>query len=178
MPADHHSCRGAKSYQFLLHANKERMVEASRYFCNSSQAMPAPVPTSLSRAVRQPVPVNYRQHPYALSPRPIGVLRMITLLFTMQATSLEAAGQQGSVPLAEAVEAYARSQRGKVEPSERSVSFAGRIGDAQAAMQSAVCTRTEPSSAIRTWWLACRCMRQLFPGYDDIACHSWGGKTR
>ena len=46
----------------------------------------------------------------------------------MQPTTLEAEGQQGSVPLAEAVEAYARAQRGassKAEPSERSVSFAG-----------------------------------------------------
>jgi hypothetical protein len=51
-----------------------------------------------------------------------------TCFSAVQPTTLEAEGQQGSVPLAEAVEAYARAQRGpagRAEPSERSVSFAG-----------------------------------------------------
>jgi hypothetical protein len=49
----------------------------------------------------------------------------------LEATTLEMQGQQRSVPLAEAVEAYARAQRGaggKPAPSERSVSFAGVLG--------------------------------------------------
>lgn len=48
----------------------------------------------------------------------------------VQPTTLEAQGQQGSVPLAQAVEAYARAQRGspgRAEPSECSVSFAGSL---------------------------------------------------
>ena len=49
----------------------------------------------------------------------------------LEATTLETQGQQGSVPLAQAVEAYAQAQRGadgRPPPSERSVSFAGVLG--------------------------------------------------
>lgn len=52
----------------------------------------------------------------------------LVFCWSLQSRTLESEGQQDSVPLAEAVEAYAaahRSAGGAASPSERSISFAG-----------------------------------------------------